>query len=116
AAGIDPFAGQGAALGGAYRRGDPNFLGSARAAEAGIASGTQTNLTTLDTAVGKITVNKYAATDIKGAIDDLAAAGAPVGPQSGSHVVRAMRGSSRISQHALGGAVDIFGQSGYGRI
>lgn len=107
------------ASGGSYGRtgGDSgaNFLGSARARAAGIESGPNENLTTVDTKAGKITVNRSAASDMTGAVNDLVEAGAPVG-HIGSHADRNIAGSSRKSQHAYGGAMDLFNQSGRGII
>jgi hypothetical protein len=81
----------------------------------GIDSGPNEDLKTVDTKAGPITVNKNASEDMKGAVDDLVEAGAPVG-HIGSHADRNIAGSSRKSQHAYGGAMDLFNQSGRGII
>lgn len=65
-------------------------------------------LTTVETASGKITVNRQAASDIKNFIDDLVAAGAPR-EQVGSYASRLIAGTMTPSQHAYGTAID-YGQ------
>jgi CII-binding regulator of phage lambda lysogenization HflD len=83
-----------------------NFLGSAAAANAGIQSGVGQNLTTVQTKAGPITVNRAAADDMAGFVNDLVDAGAPI-KDIGSFNARRIAGSGRWSQHAYGGALDI---------
>lgn len=92
-----------------------NFLGSDTAQKLGIRSGVGDNLVTVQTAAGPIKVNKAAAADLSGAVNALVKAGAPVGT-IGSYSRRRIAGSNRWSQHALGGAMDLFDQSGRGII
>lgn len=96
-------------------RSEANYLGSTRSRMAGVESGPNQNLTTVQTKAGPITVNKTASSDMVGAVNDLVEAGAPVG-HIGSHADRNIRGSGRKSQHAFGGAMDLFNQSGKGII
>lgn len=96
-------------------RSEANYLGSARARAAGIDAAPGEDLTTVQTRVGPITVNKSAAEDMTGAVNDLVAAGAPVG-HIGSYANRNIAGSGRKSQHAYGGAMDLFNQTGRGVI
>lgn len=110
--------GGGQVSGGGYGRtggSEANFLGSERARAAGIESGPGQNLTTVQTKAGNITVNKSAAGDMGGFVDELVEAGAPVG-SIGSYANRNIAGSERKSQHAYGGAMDLFNQSGRGII
>lgn len=86
-----------------------NFLGSDRAAAAGIRSGVDENIGTFQTKAGPITVNKSAANDLTGAVNALVGYGAPVG-RVGSYSRRMIAGSNRWSQHAMGGALDLFNQ------
>lgn len=58
-----------------------------------------------------ITVNKQAAAAMKGFVKDLEDAGAPLG-SIGSHSVRRIAGSGRMSQHAYANAIDVGSQSG----
>jgi D-alanyl-D-alanine carboxypeptidase len=67
------------------------------------------DLVTVDTAAGPVTVNKAAASDIKGTIDEMVAAGAPV-EAVGAYNKRTIAGTNRWSQHAYGTAFD-YGQS-----
>jgi hypothetical protein len=62
-------------------------------------------LVTVQTAAGPITVNKAAAADMKGFVDDMVAAGAPIG-DIGSYNQRKIAGSDKWSQHAYGTALD----------
>jgi hypothetical protein len=89
-----------------------NYLGSSRAAADGVGG---KGLTTVETKAGKITVNKDAAGDMKNAVNELVDAGAPVG-KIGSYANRNIAHSHRKSQHAYGGALDLFNQSGRGVI
>lgn len=59
----------------------------------------------------KVTVNKDAAAAFKGFLGDLEKEGAPLG-NIGSHSVRRIAGSGRMSQHAYGNAIDVGSQSG----
>jgi len=102
----------GGSYGGSGEKSGANYLGSERAARDGVGNH---GLTTVDTKAGRITVNKDAAGDLAGAVNDLVEAGAPVG-HVGSYADRNIAGSSRKSQHAYGGAMDLFDQSGRGVI
>lgn len=64
-----------------------------------------TNLTTVETDAGTMTLNQASAPAFTGFTNELVAAGAPLG-RPGSYARRNIAGSSRISQHAYGNAVD----------
>lgn len=69
------------------------------------------DLTKFTTKGGRVvTVNKQAAASMKGFLDEMEAAGAPLG-NIGSHGVRRIAGSGRMSQHAYGNAVDVGSQT-----
>lgn len=69
------------------------------------------DLTRFTTKGGKtVTVNKQAAAAMKGFLDDMEAAGAPLG-NIGSYNVRRIAGSGRMSQHAYANAIDVGSQT-----
>jgi hypothetical protein len=73
---------------------------------------TAADLTKFSTKGGQtVTVNKQAAAAMKGFLSDLEEAGAPLG-SIGSHNVRRIAGSGKMSQHAYGNAVDVGSQTG----
>lgn len=64
------------------------------------------NLTTIETPYGKITVNRASADAFGGFIGDLHKAGAPI-KSIGSYALRNIAGSGTLSQHAYGNALDL---------
>lgn len=69
---------------------------------------TESDLITVQTAAGPMKVNRAAASDMKGFVDDLVAAGAPV-EEIGAYNRRTIAGRAMWSQHAYGTAID-YGQ------
>jgi hypothetical protein len=64
------------------------------------------NLTTVDAAGHRITVNSASAPHFQGFLNDLKAQGAPIN-SVGSYVMKNIQGTNNISQHSYGNAIDI---------
>lgn len=84
-----------------------NFFSSGRARQEGLNFNPDTDIVPVSSGGKTVAVNKYAAADVKGFLDDLQATGYKINEIGGYNARKNVNDPSRLSEHAFGNAIDI---------